>query len=487
LKIAKLNKLVKWFCRQVSYNELASAYVILQEVLNGTKHFQLKPEKPFPHYRQFRVDIPPLTTPPAKKITSQAEWTILKQDYKKRTGKVLRPIRRRGKNVPHPDCICEHCGAPSRYLSINDGKKGNQVRCKICEKLSPSHRVRRNSKHELYCPHCGYALGLWKQRKTDTVFKCPNAACPHFISNKAKLTKEEKAARKQNKYDPNFKLHYQYRKYHFSTSDILPARPTLNGKVNLARIKKDYHTLSLVLSLSVNFGMSSRMVRHALKGFWGIDISHQTVINYTNAAAALISPWLDKQLPVPENIAAADETYIIVEDQQHYTWFVIDCKTRAICGYNISNSRDTASALGTLYNTYGTPKERAVPFKMVVDGLPSYDNATMAYNEDLERPAIDRKTVIGLENLNAESKEFRPFKQMIERLNRTYKFHTRPRAGFKSFAGAVNLTTLFVAYYNFLRPHSSLEKSHPPVELDCLKGVENFPKQWEILLRQALG
>ena len=98
-----------------------------------------------------------------------------------------------------------------------------------------------------------------------------------------------------------------------------------------------------------------------------------------------------------------------------------------------------------------------------------------------------RKTVIGLENVNAESKELRPFKQIIERLNRTYKFHTRPRAGFKSFAGAVNLTTLFVAYYNFLRPHSSLEKSRSPVWLNCLKGFVNFPKQWEIILRQTLA
>jgi transposase-like protein len=430
-----------------------------------------------------------LAVPPVKDSTPQLKWTELKQAYEKRTSKVLRPVKRRGKNVPHPDCICEHCRAPSRYLSINNGKKGNQVRCKICEKLSPSHRVRRNSKSEFYCPHCGYALALWKQRKTDTVFKCPNSKCPHFLANKAKLTKEENEARRQNKYDPNFKLHYQYRKYHFSMADIIPARPVLNSKINLARIRKDYHTLSLVLSLSINFGMSSRMTRSALKGFWGIDISHQTVINYINAAAALVSPWLDTRLPVPENIAAADETYIIVEDQQHYTWFVIDCVTRAICGYNISNSRDTAAALGTLYSAYGAPKEREKPFEMVADGLPSYDNATMAYNEalDPEHPAITRKTVIGLENVNAESKEFRPFKQIIERLNRTYKFHTRPRAGFKSFAGAVNLTTLFVAYYNFLRPHSSLEKSRSPVLLDSLKGVVNFPKQWEIILRQTLA
>jgi hypothetical protein len=109
----------------------------------------------------------------------------------------------------------------------------------------------------------------------------------------------------------------------------------------------------------------------------------------------------------------------------------------------------------------------------------------MAYNKDLEKPQIIRRTVVGLENINQESKDFRPLKQIVERLNRTYKFHTRPRAGFKTFSGATSLTTLFVAFYNFLRPHSYFRKSKPPVELDCLRGVESFPKQWEILLKQV--
>ncbi|MCF7791462.1 MAG: transposase [Victivallales bacterium] len=68
------------------------------------------------------------------------------------------------------------------------------------------------------------------------------------------------------------------------------------------------------------------------------------------------------------------------------------------------------------------------------------------------------------------SKEYRRLKQIIERLNRTYKFHTRPGAGFKTFEGAVCLTVLFVAFYNFMRPHSTL-KVRVPDPLKCLKGI----------------
>ena len=88
------------------------------------------------------------------------------------------------------------------------------------------------------------------------------------------------------------------------------------------------------------------------------------------------------------------------------------------------------------------------------------------------------------ENLDPESKQYRCFKQLIERLNRTYKYHTRPRAGFKSFEGAVALTVLFVAYYNFMRPHTARDHK-PPVELDCLQGVTLMPQAWIKIIQAA--
>ena len=109
----------------------------------------------------------------------------------------------------------------------------------------------------------------------------------------------------------------------------------------------------------------------------------------------------------------------------------------------------------------------------------------MTYNKDLEKDKIVRHKVIGLENINKESKDYRRFKQIIERLNRTYKYHTRPRAGFKTFDGAVCLTVLFVAFYNFMRPHSSV-KTNVPVPLECLKDIKLYPKMWSELLKQVI-
>ena len=82
----------------------------------------------------------------------------------------------------------------------------------------------------------------------------------------------------------------------------------------------------------------------------------------------------------------------------------------------------------------------------------------MAYNQGLTKLVLVDKKVIGLSNVDDTSEEYRPYKQLVERLNRTYKFHTRPLGSMKFLNGAILLTTLFVAYYNYLRVHSLLQR-----------------------------
>ena len=227
----------------------------------------------------------------------------------------------------------------------------------------------------------------------------------------------------------------------------------------------------------------------AMWHLFGVRISHQSVINYTNAAAAQLSGFVDEHSPKPEGPCSSDETYIKVKGVTRYTWFIISRIRRAICGWNLSESRESAPALGLIYNCYGPPNNpRCENAELVTDGLPSYDSAVVAYNAEAMKHGhmtlLDKHTVIGLRNLDRESETYREYKQLVERLNRTYKFHTRPRAGFKNFDGAAALTTLFVAYYNFMRPHGAL-KGRPPVELECLQRKTLYPDQWVELLRQA--
>ena len=89
--------------------------------------------------------------------------------------------------------------------------------------------------------------------------------------------------------------------------------------------------------------------------------------------------------------------------------------------------------------------------------------------------------VIGLTNDDAVSKEYRPFKQMIERLNRTYKASYRHTNGFDNIDGAGYDLALWVAYYNFLRPHA-----HTGYQVlnkvEMLEHVDNMPAKWQLLI-----
>lgn len=483
-----LIRIVKWFCRKLTFNELASAIVIFHEVLSGSrKDIDLKPVDKPPHYRQFRVDaISPLPAPEKDATGKTDEWKRLKNEKELSTGKPIKPVRmRNGQEVPS-GCKCSHCDAPKKYLYLNNGKLQSQVKCKICGKTSPTNRTKRNSKAKYLCPYCSSTLFKWKESSQSTTFKCPSYNCPHYLRNKIKLNNEEKAMRRHQKYNPNFKLHYQYREYHISPDELRTARPDSNKNIDLQHMHNSYHTLGLVLTFAINLGLSSRSTRDALKGIFDISISHQTVINYINAAADHLSAFIDDNCPTPLSISAADETYIIVDQQWTYTWFIIDSETRAICGYNLSQDRGMKPALALLYNTFGGPDEMAKHPDLVTDGNPAYDAALMAYNDLIkaDNSKLIKRTVIGLQNLDHESSEYRSFKQLVERLNRTYKYHTRPRAGFKSFDGAVALTTLFVAFYNFMRPHSARQKA-TPLSLDSLEGCTLMPQKWVALIEQA--
>lgn len=481
-------KIVKWFCRQLTFNELASAVVIFHEVLNNTRSdIVLKPHEKPPHYREFRVDsIPPLLDSEIDSKKKNLDWHELLKKHEHDTGKKVSPVKRINGKEPPFGCRCSVCNAPRKFLYLNNGKLSSQVLCKICRNTSPTHQTKRKSKALYFCPYCSYALFKWKEHKQHTTYKCPNHNCSHFLNNKMRLNDEEKKMRAKQRYNPNFKLHYQYREHHLSPNDLNAIRPVNHTRVDLHNIRNSYHILGLVLTFTINLGLSSRLTRDALKGIFDISVSHQTVLNYISATAAYLSPYIDSNCPAPTHIAAADETYIIVNGLWTYTWFVIDSKTRAICGYNLSQKRNMQPALALLYNCYGQPGHNASIAQLVTDGNPSYDTAVMAYNDAIRNSTgkLSKKTVIGLKNLDKQSSEFRQFKQLVERLNRTYKYHTRPRAGFKSFDGACALTTLFVAFYNFMRPHSSLNKI-PPVSLECLQNFKLMPDKWCALIKNA--
>jgi len=107
--------------------------------------------------------------------------------------------------------------------------------------------------------------------------------------------------------------------------------------------------------------------------------------------------------------------------------------------------------------------------------------AQQFYNEYGDDFKFEVTQVISLSNGDEVSKEFRPYKQMIERVNRTYKASYRPTNGFDSYDGANYDLALRVAYYNFLRPHKHT-RFDVLNKVDALENADTMPGKWQLLI-----
>jgi putative transposase len=177
-----------------------------------------------------------------------------------------------------------------------------------------------------------------------------------------------------------------------------------------------------------------------------------------------------------DSISAGQETYLKVQGKHHYAFFFISSKNLNITAYHVADSRDTQHALIAMQEAAILTAQPDQPITLITDNNPSYPAGFHFMNApSADHLSIQRHKVIGLQNLDKESEQFRPFKQLIERLNRTYKYCVRPSHGFNCSNGAISLTTLFVTHYNFLRPHMSLHYK-TPIQLPELQNISTLHK-----------
>jgi putative transposase len=279
----------------------------------------------------------------------------------------------------------------------------------------------------------------------------------------------------------HFKLNYQYREYHFTPEQIQHSKPQ-KSRVNLFKIYNPENVLGLILTFYVSFAMSARKTALILRMVFNIHISSQTILNYAQAAAYYCHQFNLKHKGGIDDICSGDETYIKILAKHHYVWFFISSEKRSIIAYHISDNRSAQPAIIAMSEAIRTAdKDQQLTF--ITDGNPSYVDG-LHYLNGIRTNKIKHVRVIGLENLDQDSLEYRAYKQIIERLNRTFKQHVRPSAGFNAFNGAVSLTTLFVTHYNFLRPHMALNYN-TPVHLDQLDQIHTIQAKWIKILSMA--
>ncbi|MDD2504237.1 MAG: DDE-type integrase/transposase/recombinase [Clostridia bacterium] len=459
----------------ITYLLLYNQYLlkqISQLLLFIAKHIPLKQwafdDSHSPEYQKFKVDkLPKIFIP------ETVDYLLLLAYYQYKYGKTVKPVKHKSDNPISKTIVCPRCGAPHQYLYKNNGSKG-QYLCKVCNERFNETNI-FNRPLSLRCPYCGHILVPKKDRKHFRIHKCTNSKCSYYRQNLAKLPKNLKPSDKHK-----YKLHYLYREFtiDFFKMDL----HTLPKQAVSFNFKKfNPHIMGLCLTYHVNLKLSSRQTAHALEEVHGIKISHTMVANYAMTAATVIKPFTDTFDYKPANILSADETYIKVKGIKHYVWIIMDACKKSILGYQVSDNRAVGPCILAMRMAFDKFKSfPAKALKFIADGYSAYPLASQQCK--LEKGwDFDVTQVIGLTNDDAVSKEFRWVKQVVERLNRTFKSSYRVTCGYDSENGALYGVSLWVAYYNFLRPHP-YNYWKPLNELDMLKNAGNMPAKWQLLI-----
>jgi transposase-like protein len=423
-----------------------------------------------PKYKKLSVDKLPII-----KTFENLDFKKLLKEYRIANGKDKKPVNPRGKNPVSPDTFCPRCGAPHIYIYDNAGGRG-QLCCKVCDLHFSKNKV--DFKTETFlCPFCGQALSKKKDRKHFYIHKCVNKKCSFYLNSLTKLSPEDLAEYEKDKH--KFKLHYIYREFTTDFFDIdLSSMP--KGATSLKFRNFSSHVMGLCLTYNVNLGISTRKTALALWEIHGVKISHVMVSRYAITAAALVKPFVDNYNYKPTNYLAGDETYTKVKGRRQYVWLVMDAIKKSILGYQVSYTRDTGPCILTMRMAFDKYKEfPGKSLKFIADGYTAYKLAQQQFM--LKGFDFNVIQVIGLSNDDPVSTEYRWVKQIIERLNRTFKFSYRVTNGFGSEEGSNTHLALFVAYYNFLRPHSYAYWG-PLNSIPELEKIPTMPGKWQKLI-----
>jgi transposase-like protein len=297
------------------------------------------------------------------------------------------------------------------------------------------------------------------------------------LSNLHSLSKEE--LEEFQSHPSRFKLHYIYREFttNFFKVDLFSLP---KGASSLAFRKFSPHIMGLCLTYLVNCGLSTRKTSEVLREVHNVKISHTQIANYATTAAFCIKAYVDNFDYKPTNFLSADETYTKVKGSKRYVWFIIDAIKKSILGYRSSDSRDVGPCILAMRMAFSKFKEfPGKALKFVADGYTAYLLARQQFA--IHGMDFDVTQVIGLTNDDEVSTEYRWLKQIIERLNRTFKFSYKVTNGYGSDEGSSTHLCLFVAYYNFLRPHS-YSYWKPLNYVKELENIPNMPAKWLTLI-----
>ncbi|MDG2774573.1 IS6 family transposase [Vibrio parahaemolyticus] len=315
---------------------------------------------------------------------------------------------------------CPKCNNNHSFYRYGKDKYGHQkYLCRNCNhQFAPDSPVSKQMQNYPRCPVCGKATFLHHDYDYYSNFRCCDKNCNHslFVSK------------------PN---------------SILPASMSkLIGKTDFKRMRYPLHIIITALSMFYLGKNSFRNIALILRVVNNIKVSHTTISNWCKKFAPLFNNLALELMPMMNFNSDewhADETVVKIAGKKYYIWFVIDSETRFVLGFHLSTYRDSEQAF-TIFNSV---KNLGTVNSIVSDRYSAYK--------------MPIKSVLGenVKHIRVESFKDDISNNLIESFHHQFKAWYKTKQGFNSYDSANNLISMFVFFYNFVRPHSALSGLTP--------------------------
>jgi putative transposase len=211
-------------------------------------------------------------------------------------------------------------------------------------------------------------------------------------------------------------------------------------------------------------GMSINGIRSHLKQEHGYYPSKSIVFGWVNKYTELASKQFKDYHPAVGDIWVADETMLDV-DGEHKLWFydIIDTKTRYLLASRVALTRTTNDA--EMLMKEASERAGKNPKEVITDSNNSYlDGIEKTFGSDTEHVQGNPFRVKG----SGESTS------QIERFHGTLKDRTKVIRAFRDFETLKQFTDGWLIYYNYFKPHISLDGKTPAEQAHVQYDVKNW-------------